>query len=174
MSTSTLGGHVDTISNQAGGQRRRRRLHSDEFKADAVAACTQPGVSMAAVALSRGVNANLLRRWVREAELRSTPKTPVIDARPDVTRPAPAPLRAAAAPRAGGQGHPRGTAPRPDHSLRDLAGRGGRRVRTVNPGVAALIRIDAMWLAVEPVDIRAGRRQAAGARGAGVRRRASA
>jgi transposase len=49
--------------------RRRRRLHSDEFKADAVAAASQPGVSMAAVALSRGVNANLLRRWVREAEL---------------------------------------------------------------------------------------------------------
>jgi transposase len=79
---------VDTISNQAGGQRRRRRLHSDEFKADAVAACTQPGVSMAAVALSRGVNANLLRRWVREAELRSTQKAPMIEARPEVT-PAP-------------------------------------------------------------------------------------
>ncbi|MGH8263335.1 MAG: transposase [Steroidobacteraceae bacterium] len=44
-------------------------MHSDEFKADAVAACLQPGVSMAAVAMSRGVNANLLRRWVRLAEL---------------------------------------------------------------------------------------------------------
>ena len=88
MSTSTLGGHVDTISNQAGGQRRRRRLHSDEFKADAVAACSQPGVSMAAVALSRGVNANLLRRWVREGELRSTPNPSMIEARPEM---APAP-----------------------------------------------------------------------------------
>ena len=29
----------------------------------------QPGVSMAAVAMSRGINANLLRRWVRLAEL---------------------------------------------------------------------------------------------------------
>jgi transposase len=75
---------VDTISSQHGGQRRRRRLHSDEFKADAVAACTQPGVSMAAVALSRGVNANLLRRWVREAELH-TPKAPMIEERPEVT-----------------------------------------------------------------------------------------
>lgn len=28
---------------------------------------------MAAVALSRGINANLLRRWVREAEVRSAP-----------------------------------------------------------------------------------------------------
>lgn len=29
----------------------------------------QSGVSMAAVAMANGVNANLLRRWVREAEL---------------------------------------------------------------------------------------------------------
>ena len=43
---------------------RRRRKHSDEFKTQAVRACEQPGVSMAAVALAHGVNANLLRRWV--------------------------------------------------------------------------------------------------------------
>jgi transposase len=67
VSTSTLGGHVDTIEDiPAAG---RRRLHSDEFKADAVAAASQPGVSMASVALARGINANLLRRWVREAKL---------------------------------------------------------------------------------------------------------
>ena len=48
--------------------RRRRRRHSAEFKAEAVAACRQPGVSIAAVAMSRSVNANLLRRWVVEAE----------------------------------------------------------------------------------------------------------
>ena len=70
MSTSTLGGHVNTISEQAAGGRRRRRLHSDEFKANAVASCMQPGMSMAAVAMDHGVNANLLRRWVREAEQR--------------------------------------------------------------------------------------------------------
>ncbi len=71
VSTSTLGGHVDTIGQQpeAGRRRRRRRLHSDEFKADAVAAASHPGVSMASVALARGINANLLRRWVREAEM---------------------------------------------------------------------------------------------------------
>lgn len=69
VSTSILGGHVDTIDSQAPAGRRRRRLHSDEFKADAVAAASQPGVSMASVALARGINANLLRRWVREAEV---------------------------------------------------------------------------------------------------------
>ncbi|HEX7991208.1 MAG TPA: transposase [Stenotrophomonas sp.] len=49
---------------------RRRRRHSEEFKADAVAACTQPGMSMAAVAMAHGINANLLRRWVHEAEMK--------------------------------------------------------------------------------------------------------
>jgi transposase len=44
--------------------RRRRRTHSAEFKAKVVSACRQPGVSIAAVALANGLNANLLRRWV--------------------------------------------------------------------------------------------------------------
>lgn len=69
VSTSTLGGHVDTIGSEGASGRRRRRLHSDEFKADAVAAAAQPGMSMAAVAMARDINANLLRRWVRDAEL---------------------------------------------------------------------------------------------------------
>lgn len=45
---------------------RRRRVHSTEFKAQAVKASQQPGVSMAAVAMAHGINANLLRRWVHE------------------------------------------------------------------------------------------------------------
>jgi transposase len=45
---------------------RRRRVHSAEFKAQAVQASQQPGVSMAAVAMAHGINANLLRRWVHE------------------------------------------------------------------------------------------------------------
>ena len=49
--------------------RRRRRIHSAEFKAHIVAACSQPGVSSAAVAMANGINANLVRRWVKEAEV---------------------------------------------------------------------------------------------------------
>ena len=45
---------------------RRRRHHSAEFKAKLVEECARPGVSMAAVALAHGLNANLLRRWVAE------------------------------------------------------------------------------------------------------------
>jgi transposase len=48
--------------------RRRRRKHTDEFKAKVVAACSQPGVSIAAVSMAHGVNANLARRWVLDAE----------------------------------------------------------------------------------------------------------
>jgi transposase len=59
---------VNTINGEVAGGRSRRRRHSEEFKADAVAACAPEGMSIAAVALSRGINANLLRRWVKEAE----------------------------------------------------------------------------------------------------------
>lgn len=48
--------------------RRRRRTHSVAFKAEAVAACHKPDASIAACALERSINANLLRRWVIEAE----------------------------------------------------------------------------------------------------------
>ncbi len=46
----------------------RRQRHSAEFKAKVVAVCSQPGVSMASVALADGLNANLLRRWSVEAQ----------------------------------------------------------------------------------------------------------
>ena len=49
--------------------RRRRRVHSAKFKAHIVAACCQPGVSSASVAMANGINANLVRRWVKEAEV---------------------------------------------------------------------------------------------------------
>lgn len=44
---------------------RSRRRHSAEFKARVIAACLQPGVSIAAVALANQLNANFLRSWVK-------------------------------------------------------------------------------------------------------------
>lgn len=61
--------------------RRRRRSHSEEFKAQAVESCKQPGVSVAAVAMANGINANLLRRWVQDAASPAA-LTPVPDAGP--------------------------------------------------------------------------------------------
>lgn len=48
--------------------RRRRRRHSAEFKAAVIRECLQPGVSIAAVALAHSLNANMLRKWVIDAE----------------------------------------------------------------------------------------------------------
>ena len=48
--------------------RRRRRIHSAEFKASLIEACRHSGVSIASVALANGLNANMLRKWVGEAE----------------------------------------------------------------------------------------------------------
>ena len=44
---------------------RTRRRHSPEFKAQVIAACQQPGVSIAAVAQANGLNANFLRQWLK-------------------------------------------------------------------------------------------------------------
>lgn len=43
--------------------RLRRRIHPVELKTRLVNLC-QPGVSVSAVALANGINANLLRRWI--------------------------------------------------------------------------------------------------------------
>ncbi|VWB96844.1 putative transposase [Burkholderia lata] len=59
---------MNTIEEQAPAGRRRRRRYSREFKAQVVAACQGPGVSIAAIALHHQLNANLLRRWVEQTE----------------------------------------------------------------------------------------------------------
>ena len=45
---------------------RTRRRHSPQFREQVVSACLQPGVSLAAVSLANGLNANMVRRWVKE------------------------------------------------------------------------------------------------------------
>jgi transposase len=42
----------------------QRRVHGAEFKAQVLAECRRPGASVAAVALSRGLNVNLVRKWL--------------------------------------------------------------------------------------------------------------
>jgi len=64
---------VRTTEQAIGIGRRRRRSHSPLFKAEAVGECQQPGVSIAAIALARGLNASVLRRWVKEAERSGIP-----------------------------------------------------------------------------------------------------
>ena len=61
--------HTPEIQMPQAGRRRGR--YSDEFKRQVIAACLEPGVSTAAIALSNGLNANLARRWVTESAQRS-------------------------------------------------------------------------------------------------------
>ena len=44
---------------------RRRRCYNAAFKAQLVAACRQPGVSISAMALANQINVSVLQRWVR-------------------------------------------------------------------------------------------------------------
>ena len=41
-----------------------RRVHSTEFKARILAECRQPGASVSAVAISHGLNTNVVRKWL--------------------------------------------------------------------------------------------------------------
>ena len=47
------------------GTKVPRRRHSEELKAQVLAACAEPGASVAAVAQSHGLNANLVHKWRR-------------------------------------------------------------------------------------------------------------
>ena len=62
---------MDTLETNpavAAPPKRRWRRHSDEFRARVTELAREPNTSVAAVALANGLNANMLRRWVREAE----------------------------------------------------------------------------------------------------------
>ena len=44
-----------------------RRRHSRDLKAQILAECTEPGASVASVALAHGINANVVHKWRRLA-----------------------------------------------------------------------------------------------------------
>lgn len=74
-----------------------RRRHSDELKAEVLAACDAPGASISGVALAHGLNTNLVRKWRsgRGAKIAGTAITPAeskaTPAPPPVLGAAPAP-----------------------------------------------------------------------------------
>ena len=43
---------------------RKRRTYSKQFKAEVVEQCLMPGASVSAIALSHGINANVIRKWL--------------------------------------------------------------------------------------------------------------
>ena len=50
-------------SERAATRARTRRSYSDEFKAQVMAECEEPGASVAKVAMSHGINDNVVHRW---------------------------------------------------------------------------------------------------------------
>jgi transposase-like protein len=58
---------VDTISNLLSGfsMQPQRRSYSKSFKAQVIHECSQPGASIANIALSHSLNANLVHKWIR-------------------------------------------------------------------------------------------------------------
>ncbi|WP_122284560.1 IS3 family transposase, partial [Pseudomonas syringae group genomosp. 3] len=53
-----------------------RRSYSKPFKAQVIQECAQPGASIASVALSHGLNANLVHKWIRLQTQNSTALQP--------------------------------------------------------------------------------------------------
>ena len=53
-----------------------RRRHSEELKAQVVAACAQPGALVAAIAQAHGLSANLVHKW-RRGPARAAQRTEV-------------------------------------------------------------------------------------------------
>ena len=66
---------------------RRRRHHPEEFKQAVIAACSESGASVAGIALANGVNANQVRRWMRERGIEPPTRRlpmPVLEAAPAI------------------------------------------------------------------------------------------
>lgn len=82
-------------NNQLHQPSRSRRTYSSEFKAQLVAACRIPGMSVASVARNHGINHNILHRWLRELSDSGHPRIhSAADLRPAgfIELPMPAPL----------------------------------------------------------------------------------
>ena len=65
--------------------RRRRRHHPEEFKLAVIEACCEPSASVAGIAMANGVNANQVRRWMRERGIEPPTRRvamPVLEATP--------------------------------------------------------------------------------------------
>ena len=68
-------------------ERRRRREYSQQFKAEVLARCAQPGASVGGVALAQGLHSNMVHRWIREQRERQTLAPPAFVSLPLQTAP---------------------------------------------------------------------------------------
>ena len=57
---------MHTMASKANASRPQRRFYSPQLKGQVTQECRQSGASVAGVALSHGINANIVHRWLRE------------------------------------------------------------------------------------------------------------
>ena len=57
---------MHTMASEANASRPQRRFYSPQLKCQVMQECRQSGASVAGVALSHGINANIVHRWLRE------------------------------------------------------------------------------------------------------------
>ncbi|WP_341496752.1 transposase [Pseudomonas putida] len=125
---------------------RQRSSYPKPFKAQVVQECLQPGATVSSVAISHGINANVIRKWLplyRDqpaaasipafVPLKTAPKRPV-EASVMIELPMTGQVITVKWPTS----DPEGCA--------------------IYPGCRSMIRIDAIWLATEPMDMRAPKR----------------
>ena len=57
---------MHTMASEAPASRPQRRFYSPQLKGQVMQECRQSGASVAGAALSHGINANIVHRWLRE------------------------------------------------------------------------------------------------------------
>lgn len=90
MSTINLGEHMDAILPLQSTPRRSRRKHSPKFKAAVLAACHQPGVSVAAIARQYDLNDNIVHKWLADARRSADPDSSSLTNSRDISPASPA------------------------------------------------------------------------------------
>ncbi|WKB55764.1 IS66 family transposase (plasmid) [Eleftheria terrae] len=143
---------MNTEPEDKGPGRGRRRRHGAEFEADAVVACGHLGVSISAVAQSHGLNANSVRHRVewRERGPGLPSGLPVAASANDVVAFVPLEIE-----QSSGITTSRSTCIEAPSCDAGLAGRRRERVLGSIARVAAAVRLEAIRLSVQLVDMRA-------------------
>jgi transposase len=66
---------IDLIPNLIKGHKRDGRcVYNKAAKRELVSRCSEPGVSLARLAMAHGINANLLRKWVMKQTAANSPR----------------------------------------------------------------------------------------------------
>jgi transposase len=68
--------------------RKTRRRYGAQFKAMVLAQCDEPDVSVAQVAMSHGINDNVVHRWRQLARQKQTAQSAIVGTRSPVSQPA--------------------------------------------------------------------------------------